>query len=93
MLVLSGLARVLYGLRPRLASLAWVGLVLAVVVMLFGEVLRMPEWLQDVSPFHHLALVPAADFRWTPFVALLGVAVLLSATGQVLFGRRDIEVR
>jgi ABC-2 type transport system permease protein len=92
-LVLSGLARLLFGLRPRLAPLAWVGLLLAVVVMLFGEVLQLPEWLQDLSPFHHLALVPAEDFRWAPLLALLVVAGLLSGAGQLLFRRRDVEVR
>lgn len=92
-LVLSALARLLFGLRPRLASLAWVGLVYAVVVMLFGQVLRIPEVLQDVSPFHHLALVPAETFRWAPLLALLTVALVMSGLGHALFRRRDIEVR
>ena len=92
-LVLSAVGRLLYGLRPRAARLAWAGLLLAVVVLFFGQVLRIPEWLQDVSPFHHLALVPAQDFRWAPFLALLAVAAVLSATGQLLFRRRDLEVR
>jgi ABC-2 type transport system permease protein len=92
-LVLSGLSRLLFGLRSRLASLAWAGLLFAVVVMLFGRVLQMPEWLQDLSPFHHLALGPAEDFRWAPFLLLLAVAALMSGTGQLLFRRRDVEVR
>ena len=92
-LVLSALARFLFGLRPRLASLAWMGLLYAVVVMLFGQILRIPQVLQDVSPFHHLALVPAEDFRWAPFVVLLTVALAISVLGHVLFRRRDIEVR
>jgi ABC-2 type transport system permease protein len=91
--VLSAVARLLFGLRARAAVLAWGGLLFAVVVLLFGQVLRIPEWLQDVSPFHHLALVPAAEFRWTPFVVLLAVAAALSGAGQLLFRRRDIEVR
>lgn len=90
---MSGLARLLYGLRPRLALLAWVGLVFSVVVMLFGQVLQIPEGMQDVSPFRHLALVPAEDFRWSPFVWLALVAALLSGAGQLLFRRRDVEVR
>lgn len=92
-LVLSGLARLLFGVRPGLGPLAWLALVFAVVVMLFGQVLRFPEWLQDVSPFHHLALVPAEDFRWAPFLVLLAVAAALSGAGQLLFRLRDVEVR
>ncbi len=92
-LVMSALARLLHGLSPRLAGLAWIALVFALVVMLFGTLLRIPEWVQDVSPFHHLALTPAEDFRWQPLLALALVAVVLSALGQALFRRRDVEVR
>jgi len=92
-LVMSALARLLYGLAPRLAGLAWLALVFAVVVMLFGALLQIPEWVQDISPFHHLALVPAEDFRWQPLVGLLLVAATMSALGQAMFRRRDLEVR
>lgn len=92
-LVLAAVAELLFGLRAALAPLAWVGLLFAVVVLFFGQVLQIPGWLQDVSPFHHLALVPAEDFRWPPFVTLLLLAATLSATGVALFRRRDVEVR
>lgn len=92
-LVMSALATLLHGLAPRLAALAWLALVFAVVVMLFGTLLQIPEWVQDVSPFRHLALAPAEDFRWQPLVALILVAGALSALGQALFRRRDVEVR
>jgi len=89
-LLLSAVARLLYGLSPRLATLAWLPLVLAVVVMFFGDLLRLPQWLQDLSPFEHLALVPAQDFRWGPFLALAALAAAVSFLGQSAFCRRDI---
>jgi ABC-2 type transport system permease protein len=92
-LVLAGVATLLFGIGPRWASLAWLGLLLAVVVLLFGEIFRMPEWLQDLSPFHHLALVPAEDLRWTPLLTVAVVAVALPAAGVALFSRRDVDVR
>ncbi|WP_395691870.1 ABC transporter permease [Nocardioides sp.] len=90
-LVLSALARLLHGLVPRAARAAWVGLLLVWVVMMFGEVLRLPRWLRDLSPFEHLAKVPAESFAWAPFVALSVLAVLLSVAGQVAFRRRDVH--
>jgi len=90
-LVLAATAQLLYGLSARLASLAWVGLLFAFVVMMFGELFRFPQWLQDVSPFEHLALVPAQDFRWAPFLALTAVAASLSVAGQLAFLRRDVH--
>jgi ABC-2 type transport system permease protein len=90
-LVLAGLARLLYGVLPRWAYLAWAGLGLGVLMVFFGPLLRLPGWLQGLSPYHHLALVPAEPFRWLPFVALLLVAGALTAVGLVGFGRRDLR--
>jgi ABC-2 type transport system permease protein len=90
-LVLAGLARLLHGLTPRVASLTWPALIFCFVVMMFGEVFRMPEWLQAVSPFEHLALMPAEDFAVVPFVVVAGVAVLLSVAGQFAFSHRDVH--
>jgi ABC-2 type transport system permease protein len=90
-LVLSGLARLLHGLAPRASVLAWLGVLVAWVVLLFGDVFDMPQWLQDISPFEHLALMPLQDFRLTPFVVLTLVAAALSAAGQLAFRARDIR--
>jgi ABC-2 type transport system permease protein len=60
------------------------------VVLLFGDLLDMPQWLQDLSPFEHLALMPLQDFRLTPFIGLTLLACALSAAGQLAFRRRDI---
>ncbi len=90
-LVVAGLARLLYGVVPRWSFLAWLGLVVGVVVVFFGPLLRFPAWVQSLSPYHHLALVPAEPFRWGPFVVLLVVAAVLSGAGQVAFARRDVQ--
>ena len=90
-LVLAAFTRLVYGVLPRAAMLGWLGLGFAVVVLFFGPLLDLPAWLQDVSPFQHLALTPVEDFRWTPFVALLLVATLLSFVGQWGFRRRDLR--
>jgi ABC-2 type transport system permease protein len=90
-LLLAGIARLLVGIHPRLGSLAWLPLLLAVVVMLFGDVLQIPQWIQDLSPFEHMPLVPLQSFEWGPFLVLALLAAALSAAGQVAFARRDIH--
>ena len=70
---------------------AWLGLLVAWLVVLFGDVFDLPQWLQDVSPFEHLALMPLQDFRLAPFLVLALVAVALSAAGQLAFRRRDLH--
>ena len=90
-LVLAGLTRLLVGLVPRAASAGWLGLGWCVVVLLFGNLLGLPGWVQGTSPFDHLSLVPVEPFRWGPFVLLLLVAGLLSGAGQLAFARRDLR--
>ena len=90
-LLLAALAHLLYGVHPRLATLGWLPLALAVVVMFFGELLRLPQWLQDLSPFEHLALVPAQDMRWPPFVVLCVLTALVWTAGLLAFRRRDLH--
>ncbi|WP_426244414.1 ABC transporter permease [Nocardioides sp. LHG3406-4] len=90
-LVLAAFTRLLYGVLPRAATLGWLALGFAVAVLFFGPLLDLPTWVQDVSPFQHLALTPVEDFRWTPLLGLLLVATLLSFGGQWGFRRRDLR--
>jgi len=90
-LVLSGLGRLLYGVVPRWTVLAWAPLAFTTVVMLFGDLFGLPQWLQDLSPFEHLPMVPAEGFSWWPVLALSVVALVLSVAGQVAFARRDVH--
>ncbi|KAA1424815.1 ABC transporter permease [Mumia zhuanghuii] len=88
--VLIGVAVALIGLVPRLTSLAWVAIVFAAVVMFFGPLLQFPDWVTNVSPFSHLAMVPLEDLSWPPIMWLTAVAVALLAAGYVGFRRRDV---
>jgi ABC-2 type transport system permease protein len=89
-LVLVGLTWLVYGLLPRRASVGWLLLTFCVVVMLFGEVLRFPQWIIDVSPFSHLALVPAQTFAWSPVLWLIATTVVLLGAGMAALRHRDL---
>ena len=89
-LTLSGLVWVVYGLAPRWAALGWLGVGWAAVVLLFGEVLRLPQPLQDLSPFEHLSLAPAEPFQPAPMLAVFAVAAALTAAAWWRFQERDI---
>ncbi|MEQ6899605.1 hypothetical protein [Nocardioides sp. YIM 152588] len=89
-LVLSGIARLVYGVAPRLLLVGWLALVFCVVVLIFGEFLKFPDWLQGVSPFDHMPLMPVEDFDAVPVLLVAAIAALLSFAGQMAFRRRDI---
>ncbi|KRF15494.1 hypothetical protein ASG90_12460 [Nocardioides sp. Soil797] len=91
LLVLIGLGVLLVGVLPRWAGLAWLGLGFCVVVMFFGQLLKFPDWLVDLSPFSHLALVPAQSFDLVPYAVVLLIGASLLVAGVVGLRRRDLH--
>lgn len=89
-LVLVGAATLLFGCAPRFAIAAWGVFSAVLVIGVFGAVLRLPQLVLDLSPFEHLAPMPARPFAPLPAVVLLALAALLSACGMVGFRRRDL---
>ncbi len=71
-LVLGGLAVALFGWLPRLTSVAWAALVVALLLGQLGALLQLPQWVMDISPFTHIPTVPTQDVRWMPLIVLTG---------------------
>jgi ABC-2 type transport system permease protein len=90
-LVLVGVAVALFGLVPRLAYAAWAALAVAAVVGFLGQLLRLPAWSRQVSPFEHLPGVPAEPTAVAPLVVLTAVAAGLVVLGLWGFGGRDLD--
>jgi len=90
-LLLAAIATLLFGLLPRWTGLAWLPLVFCVVVMMFGAALRFPGWLAAVSPFRHLASVPAEPMDWPHFAVVLALALVVGGAGLIAFDRRDLR--
>lgn len=90
--LLAGLAFALFGLVPRAALGAWGGVAFCFLVGMLADVLELPGWVVDVSPFEHVPLLPAADLDLVPPAALTAVAAALVAVGLVGFRRRDVGV-
>jgi ABC-2 type transport system permease protein len=88
--VLVAITWLMYGLNPRWAGVGWVALTFCVVVMVFGELLRFPGWVIELSPFAHLALAPARPVAWEPVLWLLMLAVVVAGTGLAAFRHRNI---
>ena len=60
LLLFVGLAVLLHGVAPRLALPVTAGLaVVAYFLEFLGPAADLPAWVVSLSPFHHLATVPA----------------------------------
>lgn len=86
-----GLGVALFGLLPRASLLAWLVIVYAGVVGMFAELLSLPGWMTDLSPFGHVPMLPAEDVRWAPLLVLTAIAAGLTTAGLIGFRRRDLE--
>src|SRR6266571_3882555 len=90
MWLMIGLAAIVFGFAPRWVDVAWGILTACFVIGLLGVVLRLPDWVQKLSPFERTPALPAAS------MAVLPLAVLTAlAAGSILGGlgglrRRDI---
>ena len=89
-LVLVALTWLAYGLSARWAGVGWLALTFCVVVLFFGDLLQLPAWLVDLSPFSHLALVPAESFAWKPVLWQLTLVGVLVTVGVARLRRRDL---
>ena len=89
--LVGSLAVALYGWMPRATGLAWVVIVYAMFVGMFGGLLGLPQWSIDISPFAIVPLVPVEDFELLPVVGMLVVAAVLYALGFAGFRRRDLR--
>ncbi len=90
-LLFLGLGILAFAAVPRASAGIAYGLVsLAFVWDLFGALLGAPAWTLDLSPFHHVGLVPSQAFRAGAAVTMLGIGVAAAALGALLFRRRDL---
>ncbi|NLP35249.1 MAG: ABC transporter permease [Clostridiales bacterium] len=91
MWIFIGVATFLIGWLPRLTSLTWAFLIYSFFVEYMGEMLKLPEWMANLSPFHHIPSIPAENIKISTLLLIAGIAAILIATGFVGYNRRDIE--
>jgi len=55
-----------------------------------GELLRLPQWAIDLSPYVHVPRMPAEPFAAGPSLALTGLAAALLVASWWRYRTRDI---
>ncbi|MFN8160559.1 MAG: hypothetical protein U0R52_05875 [Solirubrobacterales bacterium] len=86
-----GLAVMGFALAPRHTGAIAFGLVGGAYLWeQTGAIVKAPEWVLAVSPFHWLALVPSEPFDPLASVVMASVGVLAALAGLEAFRRRDL---
>jgi ABC-2 type transport system permease protein len=86
-----GIAALAYAIAPRPSPAISYGLLaLAYLWQLAGSLLAAPKWLLDLTPFAHVALVPAQPFRTASAAILIAIGVIAAALAVIRFDARDL---
>ncbi len=88
--VMMGVTMGLVGAAPRVSGAAWGLFAFAFVVAMLGQVLDLPTWVLELSPFEHVPQLPAEGVAVLPLVLLGVVAIGLGAFGLAALRRRDL---
>ncbi|HEV7656658.1 MAG TPA: ABC transporter permease [Mycobacteriales bacterium] len=88
--VLGALAAALAGAVPRLVAAAWAALAVCLLLGQIGQLLSLPDWLLDASPFQHTGPAPLHSPGPVPLAVLVAVALGLAGAGAAGLRRRDI---
>lgn len=88
---IAGIGVALYGWARRFTLGVWGVFAAVAVIFLFGDLLRLPDQAQNLSPIRHVTHLPGGDQDWLSVVVLCAVAVVTGVVGIALFTRRDID--
>ena len=90
-MVFIALTALAFAVVPRLtAPIGWGLLVLGLVVGQLGDLIGLPSWLQDLSPFRHVPAVPIENAEPAPLLILCAIAVVITIGAGACFRARDL---
>jgi ABC-2 type transport system permease protein len=92
-LVLLGIAALLFGVLPRAIGVTWVVIGSSLFVGLFGTIMDFPQWVHNLSPMEHTGRPPLDSVSWPAAMILLVIAGGLVVAGLAGFRHRDLETR
>ncbi|TQL66719.1 ABC-2 type transport system permease protein [Nocardioides albertanoniae] len=90
-LVVLGFTVAVYSWVPRASGAAWALFGWMFLVLMFADMLDLPDWLRGISPFWWVKNTLSETMPASHTLGLLGVAVALLLAALVGFRRRDIH--
>jgi ABC-2 type transport system permease protein len=92
-LVFPAVSVLVFALAPVWSSpVGWSALAAALVLGQFGELLGLPVWLQDLSPFRHSSAMPVEAFNPEGALLMAAIAIAAAAAASRLIRERDVMV-
>lgn len=89
--IMVGGATLFIGWMPRLTGFTWLYLGYSFFIVYLGDILQLPSWMADVSPFGHIPQIPMEEINPLTMIVLILIAIVLIIVGFVGYNRRDIQ--
>lgn len=90
-LVFVAIGLLLFVLLPRFTVwLSWALLGVLGFLGVFGDLLGLPDWMHDLSPFAHSPVPVGDDVDWSGGVWMIAIAVAGAAVAVVAMRRREL---
>ena len=90
MWTVAALAVLCFALRSRWAVVGWGVVVVCATLGQIGELLGLPDWTLDLSPYSHAPRMPLDDFAPAPALVLTVIAAALVTLSWLRYRSRDI---
>ena len=84
------IALVLIAFIPKMVSLIWIYLGASFILIYLGEILRIPEWVEKLTPFEHIPMYPVEGFSIVPLVVMMLLSAIMCIIGFYGYNKRDI---
>ncbi|WP_299088781.1 hypothetical protein [uncultured Metabacillus sp.] len=88
--IMIDLAVLLIGLFPHLTGMIWLYLGYSFFVVYLGGLLKLPEWMEKLSPFGQIPQLPAEEMNGLKVSMLTCIAAILMLIGFIGYKKRDI---
>lgn len=90
-LALAGFAVLAFAALPRAAvAVSWAAFAGVLLIGQFGDLLKLPAAVQNISPFNHTPAYPVESIEWLPLAGIAFVAMVLGVMGLLIFRRRNL---
>ncbi|MCL2174178.1 hypothetical protein FWH58_02715 [Candidatus Saccharibacteria bacterium] len=91
MALLGGLYVALFGLLPRAAGLVlWIFYGFIAFMSWIGPLLRLDQWIMNLSPLEHMASAPAETVKVAPLLIISIIAIAAATSGFISWRQRDL---
>ncbi|MCL1798541.1 MAG: ABC transporter permease [Eggerthellaceae bacterium] len=90
MWVLIGVAVLIIGLFPKATGAIWAVYGFVAFTSFIGGMLKLPDWVNWLSPMYHVPRLPMEEMAYPPLVVMTVIALVLTALGFVFYKRRDL---